>query len=82
MEGNTYDILQTEQLLRYGEEASGKDRKYEINNLALLRDVFIEAYRASANNYKALRARLASVQRRQGHALGNLPVPKTAHKFF
>ena len=55
---------------------------YEINNVALLRDVFIEAYRASANNYKAPRARLASVQRRQGHALGNLPVPKTAHKFF
>jgi len=27
MEGNTYDILQTERLVRYGEEAAGKDRK-------------------------------------------------------
>ncbi len=27
MEGNTYDILQTEKLIRYGEEAAGKDRK-------------------------------------------------------
>ncbi len=27
MEGNTYDILQTEQLVRYGEAAAGKDRK-------------------------------------------------------
>ena len=27
MEGNTYDILQTERLIRFGEEASGKDRK-------------------------------------------------------
>ena len=31
---------------------------YEINNVVLLRDVFIEAYRASANNYKALRAEI------------------------
>ena len=30
MEGNTYDILQAEQLLRYGEEASGKDRKEAV----------------------------------------------------
>lgn len=30
MEGNTYDILQTEQLVRYGQEASGKDRKETI----------------------------------------------------
>ncbi len=27
MEGNTYDILQTERLIRFGEEAEGKDRK-------------------------------------------------------
>jgi hypothetical protein len=27
MEGNTYDILETEQLIRFGQEASGKDRK-------------------------------------------------------
>lgn len=27
MEGNTYDILQTERLIRYGEEVAGKDRK-------------------------------------------------------
>ena len=27
MEGNTYDILQTERLIRYGEAAEGKDRK-------------------------------------------------------
>jgi hypothetical protein len=27
MEGNTYDILQTEKLIRFGEEALGKDRK-------------------------------------------------------
>ena len=27
MEGNTYDILETERLIRFGEEASGKDRK-------------------------------------------------------
>ena len=30
MEGNTYDILQTERLIRFGEEASGKDRKEAI----------------------------------------------------
>lgn len=27
MEGNTYDILQTEELIRFGKEAEGKDRK-------------------------------------------------------
>src|SRR5690606_27058570 len=27
MEGNTYDILETERLIRLGEEATGKDRK-------------------------------------------------------
>ncbi len=27
MEGNTYDILQTERLIRYGEEAAGKNRR-------------------------------------------------------
>ena len=27
MEGNTYNILETERLIRFGEEASGKDRK-------------------------------------------------------
>ncbi|PHS21240.1 MAG: cell filamentation protein Fic [Robiginitomaculum sp.] len=27
MEGNTYDILQTERLIRFGEEVDGKDRK-------------------------------------------------------
>ena len=27
MEGNTYNILDTERLIRFGEEASGKDRK-------------------------------------------------------
>jgi len=27
MEGNTYDILQTERLIKFGEEAEGKDRK-------------------------------------------------------
>lgn len=30
MEGNTYDILQTEQLIRFGQEASGKDRKEAV----------------------------------------------------
>jgi len=30
MEGNTYDILETEQLVRYGEEATGKDRKEAV----------------------------------------------------
>lgn len=30
MEGNTYDILETEQLVRFGEEASGKDRKETV----------------------------------------------------
>ncbi|RAP43217.1 hypothetical protein BYZ73_00455 [Rhodovulum viride] len=47
MEGNTYDILQTERLIRFGEAAEGKDRKealmilnhkeaiqYVVNNLA------------------------------------------------
>ena len=47
MEGNTYDILQTERLIRFGEAAEGKDRKealmilnhkeaiqYMVNNLA------------------------------------------------
>jgi hypothetical protein len=37
MEGNTYDILQTERLIRFGEEAAGKDRKeaiqYVVENL-------------------------------------------------
>ena len=36
---------------------------YEINNVALLRDVFIEAYRASANNYKALRAEIEAPEK-------------------
>ena len=49
MEGNTYDILQTERLIRFGEEAAGKDRKealmilnhkeaiqYVVDNLARL----------------------------------------------
>ena len=30
MEGNTYDILETEQLIRFGQEASGKDRKEAV----------------------------------------------------
>ena len=30
MEGNTYDILETEELLRFGREASGKDRKEAV----------------------------------------------------
>lgn len=30
MEGNTYTILETERLLRFGEEASGKDRKEAV----------------------------------------------------
>ena len=30
MEGNTYNILQTERLIRFGEEASGKDRKEAV----------------------------------------------------
>lgn len=30
MEGNTYDILETEQLVRYGQEATGKDRKEAV----------------------------------------------------
>ncbi len=30
MEGNTYDILQTERLIRFGEEAAGKDRKEAV----------------------------------------------------
>ena len=30
MEGNTYDILDTERLIRFGQEASGKDRKEAI----------------------------------------------------
>ncbi len=30
MEGNTYSILETERLIRFGEEASGKDRKEAV----------------------------------------------------
>ena len=30
MEGNTYSILETEQLVRFGEEATGKDRKEAV----------------------------------------------------
>lgn len=30
MEGNTYNVLETERLIRFGEEASGKDRKEAI----------------------------------------------------
>lgn len=30
MEGNTYDILETERLIRFGEEAIGKDRKEAV----------------------------------------------------
>ena len=30
MEGNTYDILETERLIRFGQEASGKDRREAI----------------------------------------------------
>lgn len=30
MEGNTYNILETEQLVRFGEEATGKDRKEAV----------------------------------------------------
>ena len=30
MEGNTYNILETERLIRYGEEATGKDRKEAV----------------------------------------------------
>jgi hypothetical protein len=30
MEGNTYDILQTEELVRFGKEATGKDRKEAV----------------------------------------------------
>ncbi len=30
MEGNTYDILETERLIRFGKEASGKDRKEAV----------------------------------------------------
>lgn len=57
MEGNTYDILETEQLIRFGQEASGKERKealmilnhkdaieYVVDNLADIaigrRDIF------------------------------------------
>lgn len=30
MEGNTYDILETERLIRFGQEAAGKDRKEAV----------------------------------------------------
>ena len=30
MEGNTYDILETERLIRFGDEAAGKDRKEAV----------------------------------------------------
>ena len=30
MEGNTYDILETERLIRFGEQAAGKDRKEAV----------------------------------------------------
>lgn len=30
MEGNTYDILETERLIRFGEEATGKDRREAV----------------------------------------------------
>ena len=57
MEGNTYDILETERLIRFGQEADGKDRKetmmilnhkeaiqYIVDNLAEItlgrRDIF------------------------------------------
>lgn len=36
---------------------------YELNNVALLRDVYIEAYLASAENYRVLRAELESPEK-------------------
>ena len=36
---------------------------YELNNVALLRDVYIDAYLASAENYRVLRAELDSPDR-------------------
>ena len=36
---------------------------YELNNIALLRDAYIAAYRASAENYKTLRAEVASPEK-------------------
>lgn len=64
MEGNTYSILETERLLRFGEEASGKDRKeavmilnhkeaiqYVVDNLAA-----ISVSRADICNIHALLA--------------------------
>jgi Fic family protein len=36
---------------------------YELNNIALLRDAYIAAYRASADNYKTLRAEVASPEK-------------------
>lgn len=36
---------------------------YELNNIALLRDAYIAAYRASAENYKTLRAEVVSPEK-------------------
>ena len=36
---------------------------YELNNVSLLRDIYIDAYLASAENYKMLRAELESPER-------------------
>ncbi|MGI9304567.1 MAG: hypothetical protein ACR2RB_17960 [Gammaproteobacteria bacterium] len=36
---------------------------YELNNVALLRDVYIDAYLASAENYKALRAEVETPEK-------------------
>jgi hypothetical protein len=36
---------------------------YELNNVALLRDAYIESYMASAENYKTLRAELESPEK-------------------
>jgi hypothetical protein len=35
MEGNTYNILETERLIRFGQEASGKDRKEAVMILSV-----------------------------------------------
>ncbi len=36
---------------------------YEVNNLSLLQEAYVEAYRASAENYKILRAELANPEK-------------------
>ena len=69
MEGNTYDILDTDPFRAGGLSFLTMDDRayvegligvYELNDVSLLREVFVDAYLASAENYRVLRADLES----------------------